>query len=94
MREPWRTLLLVFAVIVSLAMTKTCDKEAYANGPPMVVDPTYGKLVWESEDGKIQMYRIVDRVEGLIVICYPLVGQLHGKTVSNFCIYKKAGVFD
>ena len=79
-------------VVLLMVTLNTC--EAQANGPPMVVDPTYGKLVWESEDGKVKMYRIVDRVEGLLVICYPLVGQLHGKTVSNFCIYKKAGVFD
>jgi len=79
-------------VVLLMVTLNTC--EAQAKSPPMVIDPTYGKLVWESEDGKIQMYRIVDRVEGLIVICYPLVGQLHGKTVSNFCIYKKAGVFD
>jgi hypothetical protein len=66
----------------------------FSNGPPLVIDPTYGKLVWESSDGKVVMYRIVDHVEGLTIICYPLVGQLHGKTVSNFCIYKPATIHD
>lgn len=79
--------LLVFMTLILLMVTlNTC--EANANGVPMVVDPTYGKLIWESADGKVSLYRIVDHVEGVTVICYPMVGQLHGKTVSNFCIYK------
>jgi hypothetical protein len=79
-------LLVIMTAILAFTILTTC--EVQANGPPMVIDPTYGKLIWESEDGKVKMYRIVDDVEDITVICYPLVGQLHGKTVSNFCIYK------
>jgi hypothetical protein len=72
-----------------LTLTR-CDTQAKAPTglSPTIIDPTYGKLIWEAEDGKVKMYRIVDHVEGLTIICYPLVGQLYGKTVSNYCIYK------
>jgi len=93
MREPIRTIFLMMVIILSFAFTKACEQEANAMQPvPLVVDPTYGKLIWEAEDGKVQMYRIVDHVEGLTVICYPLVGKLHGKTVSNFCIYRASNL--
>jgi hypothetical protein len=92
MLELRKFLILAFAIIVSFVFIRACDVQA--TGPPLVIDPTYGKMVWESPDGKVKMYRIVDRVEGCIVVCYPLVGQLHGRTVSNFCISKRMGVFD
>lgn len=36
------------------------------------------------EKGKVNMYRVID--EETRMVCYPLVGHLHGKTVANFCL--------
>ncbi len=36
------------------------------------------------ESGKVNMYRVIDEETGMV--CYPLVGHLHGKTVANFCL--------
>lgn len=36
------------------------------------------------ENGKVNMYRFYDKETG--VVCYPLVGHLHGKTVAQDCV--------
>jgi hypothetical protein len=87
MREPWRTLFLIAMIVVALTMTK-CEADAMQ---PVPLNPTVYpqiELLGELAEGDVLIYRIVDKVEGLTVICYPMVGELHGKTVSNFCIYK------
>ena len=46
--------------------------------------PADVNLLDSFEDGKVNVYRVVDNFHG--VVCYVAVGSLHGRTVAINCI--------
>ena len=57
-------------------------KDLY-NNPEVALE-----LIGVSADGKVKWYRLYDHTWR--TVCYTVVGELHGKTVSNQCYMKHA----
>lgn len=92
MREPWRTVFLLFVILFTFGMTRACDTEVGAVGeipqPITLNKNTTIDLIATSDDGKVKYYRLTDIPDGYVTmmsLCYITVGELHGKTVTMEC---------
>jgi hypothetical protein len=96
MRELFKYIVVFMSLLLTMFIAK-CSNEAWGadqhGHPPLVVEKTQGKLIWESPDGKVRLYRVVDRMDSFVVICYQTVGELHGRTVASQCFRKPGGLY-
>jgi hypothetical protein len=84
MKEPWRTIFLLFVILFAFGMTKACDVEA--DKGPFAAEGYSVELVASLEDGDVNTYRIKRDVRNeMDEICWVTVGELHGKTVAMEC---------
>lgn len=68
---------------IAQKLDSTQEFKDLQNNPDVALE-----LIGISADGKIKWYRLYDHTWR--TVCYTVVGELHGKTVSNQCYMKHA----